>query len=237
MTVDGRIAARASAPITASQSIEVARRERWVSRSAAKLDAALDAFGIDARGRVALDAGASTGGFTQVLLDRGADLVLAVDVGHGQLSPSLAGRPGLVSIEGLNVRELVPGALDDRLGGRAIDLVVADLSFISLRLVLAPLASVSAPGAELVVLIKPQFEVGRTGIREGVVREPGLRLEAILGVLDAARDAGLGCVGLASSPIVGTHGNIEFLAHLRPQDAPDPTQWIDEAAALAGASG
>jgi 23S rRNA (cytidine1920-2'-O)/16S rRNA (cytidine1409-2'-O)-methyltransferase len=172
-----------------------------------------------------------------VLLDRGAALVLAVDVGHGQLSPALAGRDGLVSIEGLNVRELRAGSLDDRLDGRAIDLVVADLSFISLRLVLGPLASVAASDADLVVLIKPQFEVGRTGIREGVVREPGLRLEAVLGVLDAARDVGLGCVALASSPIVGTHGNIEFLAHLRSQDAPDPTQWIDEAAALAGASG
>ena len=228
---------RAAAPVTSRQAVEVSVRERWVSRSAAKLDAALDAFAIDAADRVALDAGASTGGFTQVLLDRGAALVLAVDVGHGQLSPALHGRAGLVSIEGLNVRELQPDSFTAELAGRAIDLVVADLSFISLRLVLGPLASIAAPDADLVVLIKPQFEVGRTGIREGVVREPGLRLEAILGVLDAARDAGLGCVALAPSPIVGTHGNIEFLAHLRAQASPDPTQWINEAAALAGASG
>ena len=216
--------------------IDVARRERWVSRSAAKLDAALDAFGIDAAGRIALDAGASTGGFSQVLLERGAANVLAVDVGHGQLAPSLAGRAGLVSLEGVNVRELRPGIFDPHLRGRTIDLVVADLSFISLRLVLAPLVSVAAPTAEFVVLVKPQFEVGRGGVREGIVREPGLRLEAILGVLDAARDAGLGCVGMVSSPITGTHGNLEFLLHLVPQATADPTQWIEHAAALAGAT-
>jgi len=235
VTVDGRIASRPAAPILGAQLVEVARRERWVSRSAAKLDAALDGFGIDAAGRVALDAGASTGGFTQVLLDRGASLVVAVDVGHGQLSPALAGRQGLVSVEGCNVRDLVPGALDAHLDGRAIDLVVADLSFISLRLVLAPLVSVAAADADFVLLIKPQFEVGRGGIREGVVREPGLRLEAILGVLDAAAECGLGARGLLSSPILGTHGNAEVLVHLAATEAPDPTQWIDRAAALAGA--
>ena len=237
VTVDGRIAVRASTPIAPKQTIEVSGRERWVSRSAAKLDSALEVFGIEVTDRIALDAGASTGGFSQVLLDRGAALVLAVDVGHGQLSPTLANRVGLVSLEGVNVRDLVPDSFAAELAGRVIDLVVADLSFISLRLVLGPLASVASADADLVVLIKPQFEVGRTGIREGVVREPGLRLEAILGVLDAARDAGLGCVALAPSPIVGTHGNVEFLAHLRAHPAPDPTQWIHEAAALAGASG
>lgn len=219
-----------------AQRVEVAQRERWVSRSAAKLHAALDGFGIDAAGRVALDAGASTGGFSQVLLDRGAALVLAVDVGHGQLAPSLIGRQGLISLEGVNVRDLEPGAFEAQLQGRAIDLVVADLSFISLRLVLAPLASVAAPDADLVVLVKPQFEVGRGGVREGIVREPGLRLEAILGVLDAAGDAGLGCLAMMSSPILGTHGNVEVLVHLAAQRAPDPTQWIEHAAALAGAS-
>ena len=236
VTVNGRIAAKPSAPVLESQSVEVARRERWVSRSAAKLDAALETFGIDVTGHTALDAGASTGGFSQVLLDRGAELVLAVDVGHGQLSPSLAVRPGLISLEGINVRDLTPALFTDQLGGRVIDLVVADLSFISLRLVLAPLKGVAAPDADFVLLIKPQFEVGRGGVREGIVREPGLRLEAILGVLDAARDNGLGCVAMMSSPIAGTHGNLEFLVHLTAVDAPDPTQWIEHAAALAGAS-
>lgn len=235
VTVDGRIETRPSALVDGGRSIAVSRRERWVSRSAAKLDAALDGFGVDVVGRVALDAGASTGGFTQVLLDRGADRVIAVDVGHGQLSPALVGRPGLTSIEGCNVRDLRPGAFDADLDGRTIDLVVADLSFISLRLVIAPLASVASSAADFVLLIKPQFEVGRGGVREGVVREPGLRLEAVLGVLDAAAASGLGAVGLMSSPILGTHGNAEVLVHLAAMTHPDPTQWIDRAAALAGA--
>lgn len=236
VTVDGRGVVKPAAPVSANQSIEVDAADAYVSRAAHKLVAALDAFGIDPRGRVCLDAGASTGGFSQVLLERGAALVIAVDVGHGQLSPALqpqiaAGR--LVSLEGLNVRELTPEAIAAETARGDVALVVADLSFISLTLVLPALTAV-APGAELVVLIKPQFEVGRGGVREGIVRDAALRAEAIEGVLWAAHDAGLGVAGLVASPIVGTHGNSEYLAHLRPGAGGSPSEWMPRIAELAG---
>ncbi|HWL01718.1 MAG TPA: TlyA family RNA methyltransferase [Microbacteriaceae bacterium] len=236
VSVDGRALVKASASVTADQTIEVDSADAYVSRAAHKLVGALDAFDIDPTGLVCLDAGASTGGFSQVLIERGAALVIAVDVGHGQLSPALeseirAGR--LVSLEGVNVRELTPGTLEPHLGGRAIGLVVADLSFISLTLVL-PALTASAPGADLVVLVKPQFEVGRGGVREGIVRDAKLRVEAVEGVLWAAHDAGLGVAGLAASPILGTHGNVEFLALLSPGRGGSPSEWTARIAELAG---
>jgi len=236
VSVDGRPVTKPAAPVADAQEIGVDADEGWVSRAAAKLIGALDAFGIDPAGRLCLDAGASTGGFSQVLLARGADRVIAVDVGHGQLSPALepelrSGR--LVSLEGVNVRELTAARLEPQTRGRAIELVVADLSFISLTLVLPALAS-TAPSAELVVLIKPQFEVGRGGVREGIVRDAGLRAEAIEGVLWAAHDAGLGVAGLAPSPILGTHGNSEVLAHLGPSVGGSPSEWSGRIAELSG---
>jgi len=236
VTVDGRGVVKASALVSAGQRIEVDASDAYVSRAAHKLVGALDAFGVDPSGLVCLDAGASTGGFSQLLLERGAALVVAVDVGHGQLSPALepeirAGR--LVSLEGVNVRELTGEALAGSGAEAGIGLVVADLSFISLTLVL-PALTASAPAAELVVLIKPQFEVGRGGVREGIVRDAGLRAEAIEGVLWAAHDAGLGVVGLMASPIVGTHGNSEYLAHLSPGRGGSPSEWSTRIAELAG---
>jgi len=234
--VDGRPVVKPAAPVAPGAEVEVEGEGGWVSRAAGKLDAALDAFGIPVAGRVALDVGASTGGFSQVLLERGAAFVLAIDVGHGQLSPALdpeirAGR--LVSLEGVNARDLVPGSFDAQLAGRAIELVVADLSFIPLRLVLPALVAV-APEAELVVLVKPQFEVGRGGVREGVVRSAALRADAIGGVLWAAHDLGLGVLGLESSTVVGTHGNSEYLAHLRAGAGSDPSEWSGRIAELSG---
>jgi len=232
--VDGKPVVRPSALVAERQSVEIDEPDRWVSRAALKLVAAIDAFAIDPTGMLALDVGASTGGFSQVLLERGADRVVAIDVGHGQLSPELAEHPRLTSLEGVNARELRAGALDAWTGGRAFDLVVADLSFISLELVLEPLRGV-APDADLVLLIKPQFEVGRGGVREGVVRDPALRADAISSVLWAAWDLGLRTAGLIASPIAGTHGNSEYLAHCSPRVGGDPSEWMARATQLAGA--
>lgn len=234
VSVDGRPVVKPSTRVEDDATIIVAGSDHYVSRAAHKLIAALDAFAIDVRGRVALDMGASTGGFTQVLRERGADPVLAVDVGHGQLAESIAADPGVRAVEGFNVRHMtrenlaVAAGVDD-----APSLVTGDLSFISLEHVLPAVAGVCAPGADIVLLIKPQFEVGRTGVREGVVRNAGLRADATAAVLWAAWDAGLGTCGLIASPIAGTHGNAEYLVHLRPGVDGNPTEWLSTVNRLA----
>ena len=189
---------------------------RYVSRAAHKLVSALEAFpDVGVAGRRALDAGASTGGFTQVLLERGAERVAAVDVGHDQLAPPVRADPRVLVREGLNVRDLRAEDIDG-----PVDLVVSDLSFISLRLVLAPLASVCRPGAELLLMVKPQFEVGRRALpRTGVVTDPDARRDAVAGVAAAALGAGLAPRGLARSGLAGQDGNAEFFLRLRRPDA------------------
>ncbi|MCK8609594.1 TlyA family RNA methyltransferase [Agromyces sp. C10] len=226
VSVDGRPVTKAAHRVGDDAVLEVAASDHYVSRAAHKLIAALDAFGVDPAGRVVLDAGASTGGFSQVLLERGARTVLAVDVGHGQLSPQLAGTPGLVAVEGCNVRHLDPVTLA-RLTGvdERPTLVVADLSFISLATVLPALRDTADPTAEFVLLVKPQFEVGRSNTREGVVRDPAAREDAVTGVLWAAHDLGLRTAGVQSSPIAGTHGNREVLVLLSPTRGGDPSEW------------
>jgi 23S rRNA (cytidine1920-2'-O)/16S rRNA (cytidine1409-2'-O)-methyltransferase len=226
VTVDGRPVTKASHRVGDDAVLAVAASDHYVSRAAHKLIAALDSFGVDPTDRVVLDAGASTGGFSQVLLERGARTVLAVDVGHGQLAPQLAGAPGLVLVEGCNVRHL-DGAELARLTGVAEPptLVVADLSFISLTTVLPALRRSAAEDAEFVLLVKPQFEVGRSNTREGVVRDPAARGDAVMGVLWAGHDLGLRTAGVLSSPIAGTHGNREVLVHLSPSRGADPSEW------------
>ena len=189
---------------------------RYVSRAAHKLVSALEAFpDVGVAGRRALDAGASTGGFTQVLLERGAERVAAVDVGHNQLAPPVRADPRVLVREGLNVRDLTAEDIDG-----PVDLVVSDLSFISLRLVLAPLAGVCRPGAELLLMVKPQFEVGRRALpRSGVVTDPDARRHAVVGVTAAALVAGLAPRGLARSGLAGQDGNAEFFLRLRRPDA------------------
>jgi 23S rRNA (cytidine1920-2'-O)/16S rRNA (cytidine1409-2'-O)-methyltransferase len=232
VTVDGQPVVRAAAKVGEGQELRIAGADHYVSRGAHKLIAALDGFGVDPTGRVALDAGASTGGFTQVLLERGAARVIAVDVGHGQLSPALAGEERLESYEGVNVRSLSPEVLAGLTGDDVRpDLVVADLSFISLTQVVPALVATAVRGADFLLLIKPQFEVGRQGIREGVVRDAGLRADAVSDVLWAAHDVGLGTAGLIPSPIAGGHGNREFLVWLR-SGAPDPSGLRDEVVRL-----
>ncbi|MFF2052663.1 TlyA family RNA methyltransferase [Leifsonia sp. NPDC058194] len=234
VTVDGAPAVRASTKVGETQTVEVAGADHYVSRGAHKLIAALDAFEVPVPGRLALDAGASTGGFSQVLLERGATRVIAVDVGHGQLAPELALDERLSSFEGVNVRSLSAEQLEGLTGSPARpDLVVADLSFISLGQVLPALRGTAEPGADFVLLVKPQFEVGRTGVREGIVHDPVLRADALTGVLWAGFDLGLGTAGVIASPIAGSHGNREFLIHLTERGA-NPTQWLDRAQELAG---
>jgi 23S rRNA (cytidine1920-2'-O)/16S rRNA (cytidine1409-2'-O)-methyltransferase len=185
----------------------------WASRGAHKLLGALDAFGdVVVEDRRCLDAGASTGGFTDVLLRRGAREVVAADVGYGQLVWSLRTDDRVTVLDRTNVRALTPEVI-----GGPVDLVVADLSFISLRLVLDALAACTAPGGELLPMVKPQFEVGKDRLsRGGVVRDPALRAEAVDGVVAAARERGLGLVDVTASPLPGPSGNVEYFLRLRP---------------------
>ncbi|SDQ56564.1 23S rRNA (cytidine1920-2'-O)/16S rRNA (cytidine1409-2'-O)-methyltransferase [Curtobacterium sp. UNCCL20] len=232
VTVAGAPVVKPSAPTAPAAPIEVDSGDEWVSRAARKLVGALDTFGVDPTDRVVLDVGASTGGFTQVLLRRGARRVVALDVGHGQLDPLVALDPRVVVVEGVNARNLTAddyAAIDPAAADTS--LVVGDLSFISLRLVLPALAD-AVPADDFVLLVKPQFEVGRTGIREGIVRDPALRNDALMNVLWAAWDLGLGTTGIAASPIVGTHGNHEYLARFQRDVGTNPTEWIDRATEL-----
>jgi 23S rRNA (cytidine1920-2'-O)/16S rRNA (cytidine1409-2'-O)-methyltransferase len=227
VTVDGRPALKPSIRVATDAALALVGEDRWVSRSAGKLDAALTAFELPVEGRLALDVGASTGGFTQVLLERGAREVIALDVGHGQLVPHLREDPRVRVVEGANARELTREGLATLSGTDEVpDLVVVDVSFIPLGLVLPALVATAADGADLVVLIKPQFEVGRTGVREGVVRDRDARHDAVTAVLWRAWDLGLGTAGLISSPVVGSNGNQEYLAWLSASVGGSPTEWI-----------
>lgn len=240
VSVDGRPVVKTSTKIRDDQEITVAASDHYVSRAAHKLRAALDVFGVTVAGAQCLDMGASTGGFTQVLLERGAARVLAVDVGHDQLAREIAENPAVTAVEGFNVRYMTPVALETAAGGPFVpDLITGDLSFISLTHVLPAVADVAAPATQVVLLVKPQFEVGRTGVREGLVTDPGARADAVSGVLWSAWDAGLGTYGVIASPIAGTHGNREFLVHLRPvvagEGTGNPTEYIETIGRLAGA--
>lgn len=235
VSVDGAPVVKASARVAPEAQIDVAGADHYVSRAAHKLIAALDAFAIDPADRVAVDLGASTGGFTQVLRERGARTVIAVDVGHGQLDPRLAGDPGIRLVEGFNARYMTAGSLAEAAGEPvSASVVTADLSFISLTHVLPAIAQISGPTTDVVVLIKPQFEVGRTGVREGLVTAPHLRIDAITTVLWSGWDAGLGVRGIIASPLAGTHGNREYLAHLtaRTDDSGNPTDWLSRVDSL-----
>jgi 23S rRNA (cytidine1920-2'-O)/16S rRNA (cytidine1409-2'-O)-methyltransferase len=195
--------------VAADVPIEVREGVPYVSRGGHKLAHALDHFGVDPAGMVALDIGASTGGFSQVLLERGAAHVTAIDVGHGQMHPTLTCDPRVTFIEGLNARDLTA----DDLGGRLPDFLVSDVSFISLTLALPPALDLARPGASGLFLVKPQFEAGREAIgKGGLLRHPedgplvAARLSAWLGSLPGWR-----VLGLTASPIEGGDGNREFL--------------------------
>ncbi len=234
VSVDGRAIVKPAHPVGVDALLAVDGDDQWVSRAAVKLLAALDATGIDPAGSLALDLGASTGGFTQVLLARGARRVIALDVGHGQLAPELRGDARVIVVEGENARDLTAERLAAVSGAsERPDLVVGDLSFISLRLVLPAIVATVGIDVPIVLLIKPQFEVGRPGVREGIVHDPVARDEAIMNVLWAAYDLGLLASDLLSSPIVGTNGNHEYLVVFRPAVGEHPTEWRGRATALA----
>jgi len=211
VSVAGITATKAGSLVAPDAPVELSGPGRpFVSRAGGKLAAALDRFAIDPGDRDCLDAGASTGGFTDCLLQRGAARVIAVDVGYGQLSWSLRTDPRVTVIERMNVRDLAPSVLPYIPG-----LVVADLSFISLRLALPALARVAAPGATFVVLVKPQFEAGRAQVgRGGVVRDPDVWRSVLARVMTAARSLALEPLNVMPSPLRGSAGNVEFPLHL-----------------------
>lgn len=233
VTVDGRPVGKPSHPVTEASVLAVSGDDGYVSRAAGKLVAALDGFAVAVAGRFALDLGASTGGFTQVLLERGAVEVIALDVGHGQLHSSIRDDPRVRVVEGVNARELDAESLA-AVSGTDVrpDLVVADLSFISLRMVLPAVVATTGSAIDAIVLVKPQFEVGRAGVRSGIVRDRARRQDAVREVVWAAWDAGLATRGILPSPVVGASGNREYLLHLGPPDHADPPEWERAIAAL-----
>jgi 23S rRNA (cytidine1920-2'-O)/16S rRNA (cytidine1409-2'-O)-methyltransferase len=234
--VAGRPATKASLLVDETTTVAlVAEPERWVGRAAYKLLHALDAFGplgLTVHGRRCLDIGASTGGFTQVLLERGARSVTALDVGHGQLAAAVAADPRVEDRSGVNIRDVHAGDLGD-----AFDVVVADLSFISLRLVLEPLHRQLRPDGDAVLLVKPQFEVGRERLaRTGVVTSAHERRRVLLDVVRSAAATGLRPQAVTTSPIEGAEGNVEYLLWAAPgrgADADDAALETMVATALA----
>jgi 23S rRNA (cytidine1920-2'-O)/16S rRNA (cytidine1409-2'-O)-methyltransferase len=215
--------------LDAATPVTVTEPEPYVSRGGHKLAAALDAFGIDPSGLVCLDVGASTGGFTDLLLQRGARRVYAVDVGRGQLAEALRHDRRVVSMERTNARALTPTSLPE-----PVDLAVVDVSFISLGLVLPPIAATfrSNP-VSVVALIKPQFEVGKGEAKGGVVRDPAAHRAVIERVAGQARQLGLGTRDVIASPILGPEGNREFLVHLGA--GPSCAELPDRIVAVTGA--
>jgi 23S rRNA (cytidine1920-2'-O)/16S rRNA (cytidine1409-2'-O)-methyltransferase len=210
--IGGVAATKAGTPVADDAAIEIAGQVHpYVSRGGLKLERALDRFGVSPADRVVLDAGASTGGFTDVALQRGAKHVYAVDVGYGQLAWALRQDPRVTVMERTNVRYLKPESL-----GEPPSLIVADLSFISLDKVLPAFAELIAPGGEAVTLVKPQFEAGREAVKGGVVRDPKTHLRVLEQVQAAGERHGWKIVAVTHSPVKGPEGNIEFLAHWKP---------------------
>jgi 23S rRNA (cytidine1920-2'-O)/16S rRNA (cytidine1409-2'-O)-methyltransferase len=212
--VNGQAAAKAGTAVAVDADITVTEPPHpWVSRGGVKLAHALDVFRIDVAGRLALDIGASTGGFTDVLLQRGARRVIAVDVGHGQLHWTLRSDPRVTLLEGLNARRLSRAALPAI--GEGAEIATVDVSFISLRLILPAVAPLLAPRADLVALVKPQFEAGRGEVaRGGLVTDPAVHARVLDEVARAAGAVGLKRLAVVESPITGAEGNREFLMHL-----------------------
>ena len=236
VTSDGQVLSKASLQVEDSKDLAVEQTEQdsYVSRAGHKLAGALDAFpAITVAGKRCLEAGASTGGFTDVLLRRGAAHVVAVDVGHGQLVPQLRDDPRVEVHEGLNVRYMSAGDI-----GGTVALTVADLSFISLTLVVLPLALSTEPGGDLVLMVKPQFEIGKDRLgRTGVVNSERERRMAVEKVANAALDAGVDLCGLAASPLPGQDGNVEYFLWIKRRMTQDLPKIEERDAAIAGLLG
>ena len=210
--VDGQPAAKAGTPVNDAASVELLAPDHpYVGRGGVKLAHALDTFGIEVTGREALDIGASTGGFTDVLLQRGATRVVALDVGHNQLDWKIRTDPRVVVIERFNARRLTPTDLP-----APVDLVVIDVSFISLRQILPVVPPLLNPGADVIALVKPQFEAGRGEVHKGIIRDAAVHERVLEEVRAAGAEVGLTPVASTPSPITGQKGNVEFLLHFRP---------------------
>lgn len=215
---DGALLDKPGAQVSTNAVIELSAPPRYVSRGGEKLEAALAAFTLDPRGKICLDVGSSTGGFTDCLLQHGAQRVHAVDVGRGQLDWKLRNDPRVIVHEGLNARYLQPEDV-----GELVDLATVDVSFISLRLVLPPLAAIVRPGGKVIALVKPQFEAGRERVRRGVVRDPAVHHAVVDDVVTFARESlGWTVHATAPSPLLGPAGNREFFVCFAVQ--PDPRQ-------------
>ena len=211
VTVNGQAVTKAGAQVESDADVALLVPDHpYVGRGGLKLAHALDTFQIEVSGREALDIGASTGGFTDVLLQRGATRVVALDVGHGQIDWKLRQDPRVVVIENFNARHLAPADLPG-----PVDVVVIDVSFISLRQILPVVPPLLRPNADVVALVKPQFEAGRVEVRKGLVRDEAIHARVVDEVAAAAAEVRLARVGLTPSPITGQKGNIEFLLHLR----------------------
>jgi 23S rRNA (cytidine1920-2'-O)/16S rRNA (cytidine1409-2'-O)-methyltransferase len=217
--VDDQVVTKAGTPIAASASIALATPDHpYVSRGGLKLAHALDTFGVTVEGRRALDIGASTGGFTDVLLQRGARDVIALDVGHNQLDWKLRSDPRVIVREGVNARTLTEQDVPHR-----VDIVTIDVAFISLAYILPEVPKVLTAGADVVALIKPQFEAGRHEVgKGGIVSDPGVHEAVVQRVTAEASHVGLDSMGVVPSPITGATGNREFLMHLRQRAASRP---------------
>ena len=237
VVVSGVPARKASQPVLEDAEISVLDAIDYVSRAGHKLAGALDQFAeIEITDNLCLDVGASTGGFTEVLIRRGAAKVVSIDVGHDQMVAELRRNRKVINVEGFNARELSPETLlaaTQEIGTTIdvsktqIDVVVSDLSFISLTLVLPAIKSV-APNAEIVLLIKPQFEVGKTSLNaKGIVNDHRLRAQSIHQVVDCARELGFNVHGLEKSSLPGTHGNIEYLLWISAKADPNRREWTD----------
>jgi 23S rRNA (cytidine1920-2'-O)/16S rRNA (cytidine1409-2'-O)-methyltransferase len=211
VTVDGQVVSKAGAPIGPDAELAVLAPDHpYVGRGGIKLAHALDTFGIDVDGREALDIGASTGGFTDVLLQRGATRVVALDVGHGQLDWRLRNDPRVVVIEHFNARHLTPADIPT-----PVDIVCVDVSFISLRHIFPVIPAIVRPRADVIALVKPQFEAGRSEVGSGIVRDEAIHARVVDEIREAGAAVGLTPAGVTPSPITGQKGNVEFLLHLR----------------------
>jgi 23S rRNA (cytidine1920-2'-O)/16S rRNA (cytidine1409-2'-O)-methyltransferase len=212
--VNGTMVSKAGSPVEPGDDITLIEPDHpYVGRGGVKLAHALDVFTIDVTGRLALDVGASTGGFTDVMLRRGAARVVALDVGHGQLDWRIRSDPRVIVLERINARTLTPDQLPD--DARIFGMVTMDLSFISVRHVLPAIVPLLDPGADLVILVKPQFEAGREEVgKGGLVRDAAVHMRVVDEVAAAANALGLTRVAMTESPITGTEGNREFFLHL-----------------------
>jgi 23S rRNA (cytidine1920-2'-O)/16S rRNA (cytidine1409-2'-O)-methyltransferase len=218
VSVDGAVVTKAGTPVDDDAEVAVEQPPRFVSRGGDKLQTALDTFGVDASGRRCLDVGASTGGFTDVLLQAGAEAVIALDVGRGQLHERVARDPRVTVLEQVNARYLDCGALPF-----APEIAVIDVSFISLGLVLGPVLTCLARPFQVLALVKPQFEAGRHESRRGVVRDPAVHADVLRRVASQAEELGAVVLGACSSGHPGPAGNREFFLHLVSSDHPDAT--------------